>query len=194
MILAGGQSRRFGSDKALAQLGGRTLLARVASSLGACPRRLLLAPPERYALPGWTVQAEARTGEGPLAALETALAWAESQGGAGWVALTGVDYPLLTPAVWQALAQAASRTGEASVIGFTDAQGQPEPLPALYHTALRPTVTAALDRGERRLRLPELLTAGRWLEPESLGVPAHLLADADTPQALAALEKDRLRS
>lgn len=188
MILAGGQSRRFGSDKALARLGGQTLLQRVATSLSACPRRLLLTPPHRYDLSGWTVQSEQRVGEGPLAALETALAWAEAEAGASWVALTGVDYPLLTPAVWEALAGAIPTQRELGVIGFMDSAGQPEPLPALYHTALLPAVTAALDRGERRLRLPELMTVGYWALPEALGISAHLLTDADTPQALAALD------
>ncbi|WP_315941248.1 molybdenum cofactor guanylyltransferase [Deinococcus sp. Marseille-Q6407] len=184
MILAGGRSRRFGSDKALIQLGGLTLLERVAASLAGCPRRLLLAPPDRYRLPGWTVQSERRPGEGPLAALETALAWAEAQAGPGWVALSGTDYPLLTPAVWQALA-AARRPG-GLLVGFQGAGG-PDSLPALYHTTLRPRVTAALDAGERRLLPPWLRDAGEWLVPARLDLPAALLADADTPAELAAL-------
>lgn len=188
MILAGGQSRRFGSDKALAQLGGQTLLARVAASLEACPRRLLLAPAGRYRLSGWTVQPERRQGEGPLAALETALAWAAAQAGPGWVALSGVDYPLLTPAVWQALA-AAAESGRLAA-GFRGTDGGPEPLPALYHTALRPRITAALDTGERRLRQPWLEEVGIWLDPLAAGLPPGLLADADTPAALRALDRE----
>ncbi|ADY26544.1 molybdopterin-guanine dinucleotide biosynthesis protein A, putative [Deinococcus proteolyticus MRP] len=187
VILAGGQSRRFGSDKALARLGGHTLLERVAASLDSCPQRLLLAPPGRYALPGWTVQAEARAGEGPLAALETALAWAAAQAGPGWVALSGVDYPLLTPAVWQVLAAAAGPGHLAA--GFLGGGTDPEPLPALYHTALLPRVTAALDAGERRLRQPWLEEVGVWLDPLAAGLPPGTLADADTPADLAALER-----
>ncbi|WP_229838853.1 molybdenum cofactor guanylyltransferase [Deinococcus piscis] len=186
VILAGGQSRRFGTDKALAQLGGQLLLERVAASLAECPRRLVLAPPGRYALPGWTVQPERRQGEGPLAGLETALAWAEAQAGPGWVALSGVDYPLLTPVVWQVLA-AAVQPGELAT-GFLGTDTRPEPMPALYHTALRPRVTAVLDTGERRLRQPWLADGGTWLDPLAAGLLPGILADADTPAALQALD------
>lgn len=43
MVLAGGQSRRFGADKALAMLGGRTLLDRAVESLRCCSDAVAIA-------------------------------------------------------------------------------------------------------------------------------------------------------
>lgn len=150
-ITAGGRSRRFGSDKALAELDGRALLRRVADGLEACGPRLLIAPPGKYdaLLPGWQVIADTRPGEGPLAGLEAALRHAPS----GWVAFAGVDQPMLTPAYWTLLAE--HRRDEVQAVLGEDESGRPQPLAALYHTAALPRVTALLDAGERRLRALE---------------------------------------
>ncbi|MFC4639238.1 molybdenum cofactor guanylyltransferase [Deinococcus hohokamensis] len=175
-ITAGGQSRRFGSDKALALLGGRPLLHHVAAALDACPVRLLVAPPGRYVLDGWTPVPDTRPGEGPLAGLEAALIAAPP----GWVALSGVDLPGLTPRYWAALA--SHRTPEALSVQMLDPSGRPQPLGALYHTALRPQVSALLDAGERRLRLaspPERTVFCHW---------PHDLRNINTPADLAALQ------
>lgn len=149
-ITAGGQSSRYGSDKALAVWQGKTLLEHVAASLEDCPARLLIALPGKYALDGWTVIADTRPGQGPLAGLEAALMHAPT----GWVAFAGVDTPHLTPAYWTALADA--RTPDALAVLAVDANNRPQPLAALYHTDLRPRVMALLDGGERRLRLAAL--------------------------------------
>lgn len=70
-VLAGGMSSRFGSDKAMAELGGRTLMARAVDALsGFCEhvvvvgRELAPAP----TLPDWP-----RPGMGPLGGLAAAL-------------------------------------------------------------------------------------------------------------------------
>lgn len=145
-ITAGGQSRRFGQDKARALLDGRTLLEHVAASLEGCAVRLLIAPRGRSTLPGWQTVPERLPGEGPLSGLEAALTRAP----VGWVAFAGVDQPRLTPAYWAALVEAV-RPGVLAVQAVH--QGRPQPLAALYHTDLRPRVTALLDAGERRLRM-----------------------------------------
>nr|WP_221269890.1 molybdenum cofactor guanylyltransferase [Deinococcus budaensis] len=149
-ITAGGRSSRFGRDKAGALLEGRTLLAHVAASLEGVGLRLLVVPPGRYDLPGWRELPDTRPGQGPLAALEAALAAAQAQAGPVWVAFAGVDMPRLTPAYWRALAQ--ERGPDVRAVQALDAQHRPQPLAALYHTSLRPAVTAQLDAGERRLR------------------------------------------
>ncbi|WP_135227706.1 molybdenum cofactor guanylyltransferase [Deinococcus fonticola] len=146
VITAGGQSRRFGADKARAVLAGSTLLERVAGSLSRAGRRILIAPPGKYLLPGWEAVADGRPGQGPLAGLETALKHA----GTGWVAFAGVDLPLLTPAYWETLLQARTPDSQ-SVQAVHPARG-PQPLAALYHVSLLPDLTRMLDAGERRLR------------------------------------------
>lgn len=176
-ITAGGQSRRFGSDKALYRWRGQTLLEHVACSLEDCAPKLLIAPPGKYALPGWQNLPDRRPGEGPLAGLETALGEAP-----GWTAFAAVDLPGLTRPYWAALA--AHRSG-ARVVCALDAQGRAQPLAALYHPALLPRVSGLLDAGERRIRA--VLEGAEvcfvpWAELAPLG--ASLFRNANTPHEL----------
>ena len=181
-ITAGGQSRRFGSDKAAARWRGRSLLEHVAAALEECPVRLLVAPPGKYALPGWLAVPDVRPGEGPLAGLEAALQ-AAAQAGGSWVAFTGVDLPALTPAFWSALALA--RTPDALSVQALDATGRAQPLGALYRTALLPRVTGLLDSGERRLRL----AAPQERTVRVSGLSPTLLRNVNTPDDLLALNE-----
>lgn len=187
-ITAGGQSRRFGTDKAAALLHGRPLLAHVAAALAAFPERVLVAPPGRYALPGWRAVPDTRPGEGPLAGLEAALAAAPP----GWVAFVGVDLPGLTPAYWAALVAASADVppGVLSVQALDDT-GRAQPLGALYHTALRPRITALLDAGERRLRQAAPPEAGRTVDLVPLGLSPDLLRNVNTPADLEQLMESR---
>lgn len=180
-ITAGGQSRRFGSDKALAKLDGRALLRWVADSLDAFEPLLLIAPPGKYdaLLPGWRVIADSRPGQGPLAGLEAALSHAPP----GWVAFAGVDQPMLTPAYWELLAQ--HHRGDVQAVLGLDDSGRPQPLAALYHTAALPQVTVLLDAGERRLRtLETALSMARvpWAEIASVAPLAY--QNVNTPADL----------
>ena len=144
-ITAGGQSRRFGSDKALYLPDGRTLLERVAGSLEHFGPRLLVAPPGKYVLHGWQQVEDTRPGDGPLAGLEAALRAAPP----GWLAFSAVDLPFLTPAYWARLLEAV-QPGAQAVCGL-DAAGRRQPLAALYHTDALDVVAALLDSGERRM-------------------------------------------
>ena len=77
-VLAGGLSTRFGSDKALAELDGRTLLARAVDSLaGWCDHVVVVGRPAAPAptLPDWP-----RPGMGPLGGLAAALRYAADEG------------------------------------------------------------------------------------------------------------------
>lgn len=186
VITAGGRSSRFGSDKAGALLEGRPLLAHVAASLAAAPLRLLVAPPGRYALPGWQNVPDTRPGQGPLAALEAALAAAQAGAGPVWVAFAGVDMPRLTPAYWQALAQ-ARRPGIQAVQAL-DAGDRPQPLAALYHTSLLTAITVRLDAGERRLRAAALPSETQTVPHAVIQrVSPEALRNVNTPADLAAL-------
>ena len=150
-ITAGGQSRRFGQDKALYEVGGVPLLHRVAGSLHALAApRLLIAAPGRYTLPGWQTIPDLRPGQGPLAGLETALtALLDFHPAGGWLAFAAVDLPHLTPEYWEVLRH---RTGEGvqAVTGLDDT-GRRQPLAALYHSSALPQVEAMLDVGVRRM-------------------------------------------
>lgn len=77
-VLAGGQSTRFGSDKALAELDGRTLLARAVEALEEhCDAVIVLG---RETAPAPTLPDWPRAGMGPLAGIAAALHHAADAG------------------------------------------------------------------------------------------------------------------
>ncbi|QNE32161.1 molybdenum cofactor guanylyltransferase [Sphingomonas sp. NBWT7] len=91
-ILAGGQSSRFGADKALALLGGKTLLDHVAASLA--PQVDALAVVGRAYADINSIADVPRPGLGPLGALAGALRYAV-EGGFGAVLSVPCDAPVL---------------------------------------------------------------------------------------------------
>ncbi len=78
VVLAGGQSRRFGSDKALAELGGRTLIDRAVAQLAHQCDAVVVAG--RDAAPAMTVPDRPHAGMGPLGGLCGALHHAAARG------------------------------------------------------------------------------------------------------------------
>src|SRR5258708_3342184 len=97
-VLAGGASSRFGFDKALAELGGKAMLTRMASLIeGATGSVRVVAPPRRYTeFDVWVVE-DLWPGHGPLGGIITALiATAETDGGRDWNLIVGCDLPFLT--------------------------------------------------------------------------------------------------
>ena len=91
-VLAGGQSRRMGRDKALLQLGDQTLIERVlaaAHPLGY--PRLIIGDPAAYAHLGLPVHPDRHPGLGPLGGLYTALSTTDAP-----VLLLACDLPFLT--------------------------------------------------------------------------------------------------
>jgi len=73
-VLAGGQSKRMGRDKALLPLGGQTLLERalaLAHRIG--PRVAVLGPREKYAVTGERIIEDEFSDCGPLAGIHAAL-------------------------------------------------------------------------------------------------------------------------
>jgi molybdopterin-guanine dinucleotide biosynthesis protein A len=114
-VLAGGQSSRFGSDKALAELGGRTLLARAVDALsGWCEyvvvvgREMAPAP----TLPDWP-----RPGMGPLAGIAAALHLARDEDYEAVLAC-GVDSAFLPEGLPDLLAPAPAYLSDQPVVGL----------------------------------------------------------------------------
>jgi len=147
-VLCGGRSTRFGSDKALREVAGRTLLQHALDSLAPAAEVLIVG--RAYTHVAARFIPDLRPGLGPLAGLEAAL-HASSR---DWVALAGCDLPCLTPAFWRLLCRHATAGRPVSV---RDRGGEFEPLAALYpRTALR-EVAARLDDGH--LDMQSLLAA-----------------------------------
>ncbi len=78
VVLAGGMSTRFGSDKALAELDGRTLLVRAVDALSAWCDKVVIAGRDTGpvdCIPDWP-----RAGMGPLGGIAAGLRHAQDHG------------------------------------------------------------------------------------------------------------------
>jgi molybdopterin-guanine dinucleotide biosynthesis protein A len=147
-ILAGGESRRMGEDKALLRVGGKTMLELVARTALSARKRTIVVG--RDVPEGWRIRNVAfipdrRPGEGPLAGLATALAYA-----GGDILLLGCDMPLVTPEAIAWLEAAAERNPGSNAVVVRNGEGL-EPLFSVYRQPLLPHVQGLLDRGFRSL-------------------------------------------
>ena len=114
-VLAGGAATRFGSDKALAQLGGRTLIARAVDTLsGLCEHVVVVG---RASAPAPTLPDWRRPGMGPLAGIAAALHLARDQGYEA-VLTCGVDSAGLPDDLLALLSPAPAFLADQPVIGL----------------------------------------------------------------------------
>ncbi len=173
-VLCGGQSRRFGSDKALADAGGRPLASWVVEALRQAGADPVVAVGGTAGVElGLPTVADRAPGEGPLAALATVLLWARS----GLVVVAPCDLPLLRAEHVLLLIEAARQGGPA----VAEIDGTPQPSLACWPASIGPAVQRLVAGGQRSWRAA--LDIGPWI---GVVLPPEAMIDADTPASLAA--------
>jgi molybdopterin-guanine dinucleotide biosynthesis protein A len=199
-VLAGGRSRRFGSDKRLVELDGVTLLGRTLALAGGLGEDLLVVVADeadagrlsdvlaahRSAHGGHDgalrVVTDTRTGIGPLAGLEAALTAARHE----LVLVLAADHPLLTEPLLRLLLDTARRVPDARVVAIEGSFG-PEPMLAVYRRAAVADISAGLDEGVRHMvraltqLRPHVIPQAQWRAVDPTG---SALVDIDTPDEL----------
>ena len=166
VLLVGGASERFGSPKALAPFGIETLAERGHRLLAeACDEVLVVGKAGELdgRLP-FAVLDDGAAGRAPVHGLVAGLRAAAHD----TVVALPVDVPLITPEALRAL-------GEARAVPSPRV-----PLPGAYPRALLPVLESRVAAGELSLR---------GVNATTLEIPDALLVDADTPAALADLER-----
>lgn len=154
IVLAGGESRRMGRDKALAPLGGRPLLAWTAERLA--PQCAALAVSRHDGRLdgldlGLPLLADAENGPraGPLAGVLAGLDWAAASGAAQAVT-AAVDSPFLPSDFVARLLAAAGAGGSGAAVARSG--GRRHPVAALWPVDARHALRAAMrDDGLRRV-------------------------------------------
>lgn len=130
VVLAGGTSRRFGSDKLDALLHGSTVLATVVRSLPSSWPVVVVGPPRECLRPVvWT--REDPPGGGPLAGVAAGVA----QVATDVVAVVAGDMPFAGPALVTLVAALCTAPPGTQAVVAVDAHGVPNPLLAAYRTA-----------------------------------------------------------
>lgn len=176
-VLCGGQSLRFGSDKALADAGGESVGGRVIAALrggGADPVAAIggTAGPEL----GIPTIADLRPGDGPLGGLATALLWAKT----GSVVVTPCDLVLLSASDVQALISVGQENP--GLVAVATVGGEPQVSLAMWPANRGRDVLRLLDDGKRKFRAA--LDLIDWIGVE---LAESAVTDADTPEELAKL-------
>lgn len=189
VLLAGGASRRFGSDKMLVELDGVSLPRRAAETMiEACDAVIaVLSTTGELSLPSQVrVVRDARPHEGPLAGL---LAGLEASGSCAVALVVGGDMPWLHLDVARQLVAAVVADDGIAVAALEDG-GRPRPLPIAVRVPwARAAAARLLGAGERRLRalLDEgavhVIPARDWRAADPEGAS---LRDVDTPADLPA--------
>jgi molybdopterin-guanine dinucleotide biosynthesis protein A len=178
VVLAGGRSRRYGRDKALVEVDGVAMAARVAEALrgaGAAPVVAVGGDAAGLGALGLDVWPDAHPGAGPLGALATAL----EQSGGPVVVVAACDLPWLDVATVDALLVALARDGAVDVaVARTDRR---EPLVSAWRRdRCREVVRAAFDAGERAVH-----AALARLRVAEVAVDARAVGNVNRPDDLA---------
>ena len=181
-VLAGGASRRMGVDKATLLVDGRSLLERVvAAARDARCRCVVIGREPVTDLAGvdeWID--DEMPGEGPLAALATALRRC-----GGEIALVACDMPHLDAA---ALSWLVSLPLDDAAAGLVVRNGERlEPLFARYRRSCLPAVDAILADGRRSLSA--LYEVAPFVVVDAPDAIAAALTNVNTPEELGRLTR-----
>ena len=182
IVLAGGRSSRFGRDKLVEVVGGRSLLEHAIAGVAplASETIVVVAPDESRSVPaGTTLVSDPTSFQGPLVGLLTGLRRAAHP----VVLVAGGDMPSMVPAVLAMLVDGLADPAIEAVL--LEQGGHGRPLPGALRTE---AATVAAERlvaaGERSLRaLYEAIPTAGVAEPtwRALDLDGRTLRDIDLP-------------
>ena len=181
LILAGGESRRMGQDKANLLLGERTLLQSVVAIMQPLFAEVIVSVRQTRHEIDLPQVCDDLLHTGPLAGLVAGL----ERNNTLWIFAVACDMPFITPAVIEYLAQ--QRADCQAVVPIVS--GYPQPLAAFYAASCLPLARDGLNgSGKHSLReLLETLQVRYVNEAELLNADPALASffDLDTPQDVA---------
>lgn len=150
VILAGGRSSRFGSNKAMALLHGKPLVQHVADIVTSIFKDCLLVTntPEQYDFLNMPMIRDRYHDMGPLAGIHAAL----RHTGKAWIFVVGCDMPAVTPGLIGFLCTFAQEDCDAVIPWLTTGA---EPLCGLYKKSAFSAIDLQLKN--RKAKVTELL-------------------------------------
>ncbi|MDD4930092.1 MAG: molybdenum cofactor guanylyltransferase [Gallionella sp.] len=179
LILAGGESRRMGQDKARLRLGDKTLLQSVIAALEPLFSEIIVSVREPRAECELSQVCDDPLHAGPLAGLAAGIERART----AWVFVVACDMPFITGELIGHLAD--FRAGVEAVVPVV--AGYPQPLAAFYATrTLKPLREILYGGGKQSFRaLLEKLDVRYVSEDEMRAADLRGFFDLDTPEDMA---------
>jgi molybdopterin-guanine dinucleotide biosynthesis protein A len=174
IVLAGGHSRRMGTDKSMLPVDGRPMVEHICRQLRGTFRRVLISANDvrKFSFLGLDAVPDRIPDQGPLMAVASALEASDSE----LNLIVGCDVPQIRlPVVRRMLAEAE---GADIIIPVTE-DGREQPLFAVYRRSTRRCMDAALESGARRLSDIYRLCRVRRIELGDAGWFANLNTRAD---------------
>ncbi len=141
VILAGGTSRRMGTDKALLTLGGLTFIEIIARTLIRIVGDVMISAGDvsKYRRFNFPVIPDVHPGCGPLGGIHAALSSAPGEG----ALIVSCDMPLITGVECERLGSAIPR----SDVVIARIGGRLHPLPGIYRKGVLPVLQRRLTEG-----------------------------------------------
>ena len=185
VILAGGQSRRMGFNKALLDIGGRPLIRVLIELLDPLTNQILISSDDSssYQFLNRTVVPDHFKGHGPLAGFHAAMLCKTFP----LYLVVACDLPNLKAPLLQNLISLAEGF-DAAIPRTLD--GLAHPLCAVYRRTCLPSVEKALRRGANKVLeiLKEDSLSIRWVDPDEGQFKDADLANINTPEDLCRLK------
>ncbi|CAB4831422.1 MAG: NTP transferase domain-containing protein [Actinobacteria bacterium] len=172
IVLSGGTSRRFGSDKSQALIAGKSLIAIILGSIPLDFKIVIVGEDPKIESSQYQCVLEEPTGGGPLAGFKAGLDASESE----LVALIATDMPFASG--WVLNLINSIRVHDDAVM-YVDAKGFNQPLAAVYRS--KSVKRALTDMGELHGKsMRELVSHLNIQEIEMSDEVALALVDIDT--------------
>jgi len=181
IVMAGGDSRRMGTDKANVTLGAKTLLQSVIATMQQVFPRVIVSVRQPRAGIDLPQVCDEQPDGGPLAGLVASLGQITTP----WAFMVACDMPFVVPEVVELLAK--YRLQHQAVVPIV--HGHPQPLAAFYAANCLAPLRASLAAQQKSLRGVLKLLDVRYVdEAEMLAADPHLRSffDLDTPQDVEA--------
>jgi len=190
IVLTGGTSQRFGSDKSQALINGKTLIARILESIPSEFGVILVGQDPHIESSSYTCVQEEPIGGGPVAGFKAGLQICESE----IALLVATDMPFAIAKVINLL---NSMKPHDEALMYVDAEGFQQPLAALYRVEAVENAFAAMGEvhGKSMRELVSHLSITQIPATEEVSkslIDIDTAADLDRAIAYAAQLKDNL--
>lgn len=188
-ILAGGQSTRMGTDKALLLLDGISLLERaIELARQVTSKVFILGPREKYGSMGVDTVQDEFAGCGPLAGIHAALGISETD----LNLIISVDTPFMTSQFLQYLLDRASAQPDALAV-VPDAAGGLQGTCAVYRRPFRAVAGQQLKRGRNKVADVYPLVRMEYVDEQEIhaaGFDPAIFANLNTPEEFARVQRE----
>jgi molybdenum cofactor guanylyltransferase len=193
-ILAGGASRRLGSPKALAMVGGVSIVQRVRAAVQAVVGRTVLIAnqPGLFAEVGLNSRPDLSPGAGPVAGVQAALRWADDEGLAGAL-IVACDLPFVHPDALRLIVEGGRRAHPpADAVAVRLDAGEAAPLCTWMAVRALPAVERAVGGDDRSLGTLFSAIRTHWIRVQEftpIRDPHTLFFNVNTPDDLRMAER-----